>query len=69
MAVAEKVLDFRDSRSFWCCDFDFVSRTAVASRSAKEVFGFGGVCVGCLWGFFKETSLAFLPLSIPRSTR
>ena len=68
-AVAEKVLAFLRSRSSWIVDLRLFSRAATARRSAKVDFGFSGVVVGGFQGFFKDTSEAFLPLSIPSRTR
>ena len=48
--------------------FRLLSRTTVANRSAKDCLGFLGVRVGGFQGFFKDTSDAFFPRSIPNRT-
>lgn len=68
-AVGLNVFAFFLSRSSCRVDFRFVSRTRLASLSAKVVDGFGGDWVGDFQEDFSETWLAFLPRSMPSATR
>ena len=69
IAVAEKDLAFLRARVSSISAFRLFSLAALARRSANVDLGFCGEGAGAFQGFFKETSLAFLPRSIPSTTR